>query len=71
MRFGIYPNLGKADLKQALTALTGLLRLKKIDYSFPISMREAERMVLSKLSSTSNLPMSDLHFLRFPLSVSP
>lgn len=40
MRFGIYPNLGKADLKQALTALTGLLRLKKIDYSFPISMRE-------------------------------
>ncbi|WP_299142592.1 NAD(+)/NADH kinase [uncultured Dialister sp.] len=40
MRFGIYPNLGKADLQQALTALTGLLRLKKIDYSFPISMRK-------------------------------
>lgn len=40
MRFGIYPNLGKADLKQALTALTGLLRLKKIDYSFPLSMRK-------------------------------
>ena len=32
---------------------------------------EAERMILSKLSSTSNFPMFDLHFLMFPLSVSP
>lgn len=40
MKFGIYPNLGKADLKQALLALTGLLKKKQIDYSFPLSMKK-------------------------------
>lgn len=40
MKFGIYPNLGKADLKQALLALTGLLKKKQIDYSFPFSMKK-------------------------------
>lgn len=40
MRFGIYPNLGKADLTEALLALTGLLKKKQIDYSFPFSMKK-------------------------------
>lgn len=39
MKFGIYPNLGKADLREALLALTGLLKKKQIDYSFPLSMK--------------------------------
>lgn len=40
MKFGIYPNLGKADLREALLALTGLLKKKQIDYSFPLSMKK-------------------------------
>lgn len=40
MKFGIYPNLGKADLREALLALTGLLKKKQVDYSFPLSMKK-------------------------------
>ena len=40
MKFGIYPNLGKKDLKMALERLTALLRDKNIDYSLPLSMKK-------------------------------
>lgn len=40
MKFGIYPNLEKKNMKEALTALTSLLQQRNIFFSFPLSMKK-------------------------------
>lgn len=40
MNFGIYPNLGKENLKECLQKLCGALEDRGMDYAFPLSMKE-------------------------------
>ena len=59
--------MGLTRLELVTSRLSGV-RSNQLSYR-PIFV---ERMILSKLSSTSNIQaMFDLHFLRFLLSVSP